>query len=48
MIAALVLGLPLLLLGLMLVLSAVEDRIVSPPSTPQPSVSPNPPGTHTP
>ncbi|WP_326570740.1 hypothetical protein OIE69_05190 [Actinacidiphila glaucinigra] len=48
MIAALMLGLPVFLLGLMLVLSAVEDRIVSPPPTPQPSASPNAPGTHTP
>ncbi|WP_329183536.1 hypothetical protein [Actinacidiphila glaucinigra] len=48
MIAALVLGLPVFLLGLMLVLSAVEDRIVSPPSTPQPSVAPNAPGTQAP
>ncbi|MGI5254933.1 hypothetical protein [Actinacidiphila glaucinigra] len=48
MIAALVLGLPVILLGLMLVLSAVEDRIVSPPPTPQPSAAPNAPGTQAP
>ncbi|MFF7679664.1 hypothetical protein [Actinacidiphila glaucinigra] len=48
MIAALVLGLPVFLLGLMLVLSAVEDRIVSPPPTAQPSAAPNAPGTRAP
>ncbi|MFD8076327.1 hypothetical protein ACFV3E_27150 [Streptomyces sp. NPDC059718] len=47
MIAALVLGLPVFLLGLMLVLSAVEDRIVSPPPT-RPSAGPNAPGTQAP
>ncbi|MGW3243775.1 hypothetical protein [Streptomyces sp. NPDC001070] len=47
MIAALALGLPVFLLGLMLVLSAVEDRLVSPPPT-QPSTAPNAPGTQAP
>ncbi|MFF7209496.1 hypothetical protein ACFZAU_03040 [Streptomyces sp. NPDC008238] len=48
MIAALVLGLPVFLLGLMLVLSAVEDRIIAPPPTTQPPAAPNAPGTQTP
>lgn len=46
MIAALVLGLPVFLLGLVLVLSAVEDRIVGPPPTTAPSANPKAPGTH--
>ncbi|MFF3563811.1 hypothetical protein ACFYXS_27555 [Streptomyces sp. NPDC002574] len=50
MIAALVLGLPVFLPGLLLVLSAVEDRLFSPPAAPPPAgppagVPPTPWGT---
>ncbi|MDX3076876.1 hypothetical protein ACIP98_27340 [Streptomyces sp. NPDC088354] len=41
MIAALVLGLPVFLLGLLLVLSAVEDRLFSQPAAQPPA---GPPG----
>ncbi|WP_431948531.1 hypothetical protein [Actinacidiphila sp. bgisy167] len=45
---ALLLGLPVLLLGMLLVLSAVEERVMGPLPTRRRRPSPNAPGTHAP